>query len=717
MTSVKRFLPIQGPGAAASALVVLGVVVPILGANPVLGWVTAQLLPGVGAALFLPPAGTPVLLARSLLLGPVVTGLLGMGLGFLGAGATLPWVVWGFGVLAILAATSLRRRGWLPDGGVPAGAGAAVGPGDPAASGAAAGAQPDPGVRVAMWIGLALGALVLAPGLVHPWMRERADSWFHAAVVAEIGYRGLPPQDPYFAGVPLKYMWFYHVILAGFTQMTGLSVFLVMTLLNATALWALCVAAADLPAALWRAGRPGAFSALIVPLGLCALFWVFLPLRVVRALRGPGGADALWAALGDGRIDIAHTRLLMSDFGSVPFFLNKFLIGTALGPAMALFLIYLAGLARYAGTRRGIHLVTVGVSMTAMLILHPVVGLTAAAVSGLTGVALVLLRPDRGGMRLADAVKWGVVVAVAAAPVAPYLRAITSSGPGQQMKLLRIDWWVLAGIFVGCFFVILAAARPIRDLWRQGGRGGAALADAAGAAAGTVGGGRVAAGFAGPAAAGAGPAGRMMVVWTAMTVLFAALVQLPRPNSIDKFTYLVYLPFAAMAGIWAAGAWRGRRGALLALLVLGPANLIGYAAYWGEPEWRERSPEIVEAWRWLADNTPTDAVVVENRERVEAAVTVPRRLYWGELTKAVQWGYDPFLLGVRQAAREAIYTPGQAPEAGTFAALRGVRAPVYVIFRAEDFTSPDDFHKLDRFPGDFDLVFKLPTVRIYRLKS
>jgi hypothetical protein len=230
--------------------------------------------------------------------------------------------------------------------------------------------------------------------------------------------------------------------------------------------------------------------------------------------------------------------------------------------------------------------------------------------------------------------------------------------------------------------VILAAARPIRDLWRE-----------------------------------TRPAGRLIVVWAAMTFLFAMFVQFPGPNSIDKFTYLVYLPPAVLAGIWAADALRGRRGVLAALLLLGPAALIGYAGYWGEPDLREHSPEVIEAWRWLADHTPADAVVLENKERIEVLVTVPRRLYWGRQSYAEQWGYDPAVMAERRSACEAIFAPGRPAGPGALAALRRVHAPLYIIFRLGDFTSPDDFHKLDRFPEDFSLVFSRPGVTIHRLKG
>src|SRR6185503_5572933 len=45
---------------------------------------------------------------------------------------------------------------------------------------------------------------------IHPALLQRADGWFHAAVTLQVAQRGLPPEDPFFAGLRLLYFWGTH---------------------------------------------------------------------------------------------------------------------------------------------------------------------------------------------------------------------------------------------------------------------------------------------------------------------------------------------------------------------------------------------------------------------------------------------------------------------------------------------------------------------------
>ena len=58
--------------------------------------------------------------------------------------------------------------------------------------------------------------LVAAVALSGAFVLVSGDAWAHAAAVTEIVVRGLPPQDPNFAGIPLYDPWLYHFILALF---------------------------------------------------------------------------------------------------------------------------------------------------------------------------------------------------------------------------------------------------------------------------------------------------------------------------------------------------------------------------------------------------------------------------------------------------------------------------------------------------------------------
>lgn len=665
MSAVQTGRPDLAGTIPAVALTALASLLPFLGPHPVWGIPAATIVPGLAVARLLSGSPSPIAwLARAAIVGPLLAGLLAIAVEFLDLRDAWPAVLTLFNVtmLGVLLMSGLRG-------------------GESGAAGEPRSPEADDALRTAAWIGIALVVLVLLPAYARPWIRERADSWFHAAVVTEIGRTGLPPQDPYFAGFRLQYMWFYHMILFALERSTGLSTFLLMPVVNALALWSLCVLSADLVLALGRNGRAARWAALLVPLSLTALFWLFLPIRALRALTGATqGGDALSESFRLSPLNVPVTRDFLSDFGSSPFFLNKYLTGTAYGLALAFLFLYLASVLRFAARPARTPLVTAGLSVFAMLLLHPVVGLTAVAVSGMTGIVLAILGRRRGGLTLGETIAWGGAALVGALAAFPYLREVTRGKPQEQLVPFQFDPWVTIGIAIGCAFVLLAGIPALVRLWRTG-----------------------------------RTPERLFVAWTVATVLFAAVIRLPGPNTTDKFTWLVYLPLAVAAALWAGEKWRGARGALLALLLLLPVNVIGYAGYWGEADGRELSPASMALYSWIAENTPPEAVIVENRERVGVLVHGPRRLYWGREAYADQWGYDPARMAIRRATVAALYDPGARLDEAAVADLRTLAVPVFVVVRAEDFTSSDDFHTLDRYPGLFGLVYDTTEARIYRL--
>ncbi|HEX7880153.1 MAG TPA: hypothetical protein VF720_12130 [Candidatus Eisenbacteria bacterium] len=517
----------------------------------------------------------------------------------------------------------------------------------------------DGDTRGALPIALALTGLTILPAILHPWIRTRADSWFHAAIVAEIERAGVPPQDPYFAGLPLQYMWFFHAMLAAVRKVAPVDTFTLMVLVNALALMALILVSAHL--AEWIARRTGdeparaaRTAAYVVPLGLGVLVWLVMPIRALKALAGKsGGMEQLAEAFRWRPLDIGTIRTFLSDFGSVPFFLNKFLVGTAYGLALVAFLVYLAAVLSFIERPRLKPLLVVMPALFLALMFHPVVGFTTVAVSGITGVVLLVLGPRRGGQSFGAVAAWGGSVVVSLLLAVPYLVGVTRGKPGGQLVPIHFDWVNVAGLLVGVLFVAIAAAGLARRLWREG-----------------------------------TPWGRMLVTWIIATLVFASFIRLPGPNTTDKFTYLLYLPPAILAGVALSSRWRGMAGLLAALAILAPANLLAWASYLGEPDYSRRPVEVVEAYDWLRANTPRDAIVLDSRERCDVLVSVPRRQFWGREAYAEQWGYDEGEMARRRYLRDQLVGPsgiaarnGPAIDTGPLAATG---APVFVIVRAED---------------------------------
>ncbi len=110
----------------------------------------------------------------------------------------------------------------------------------------------------------ALGAAVLvgAVSLSVPYVRMWSDAWFHGGAAVEVSLRGVPPQDPNFAGIPFYYFWVFHFVLALMGVASGLSPFHQMALMNVWSAVVLVLAAAQLTyrafgraAAMWAGWR------------------------------------------------------------------------------------------------------------------------------------------------------------------------------------------------------------------------------------------------------------------------------------------------------------------------------------------------------------------------------------------------------------------------------------------------------------------------------
>src|SRR5262245_51198654 len=144
-------------------------------------------LPGLAVAdLSLPRAPVSCRLAAGLVAAPMVTALLGV------ASIRLGLDVRG----AAIAIGLIGMVGWTL---------VAVAVRSPASDGAGAADA----IPAAAWtIALGLAVAVALPPLINPYIPVRSDSWTHGAIVLRIIDAGLPPEDPRFAAISVRYVWF-----------------------------------------------------------------------------------------------------------------------------------------------------------------------------------------------------------------------------------------------------------------------------------------------------------------------------------------------------------------------------------------------------------------------------------------------------------------------------------------------------------------------------
>jgi len=545
--------------------------------------------------------------------------------------------------------------------------------------GAALPARRDAVVMALFVVGLLLLTATLP--FTREWWRIRSDAWFHAAVVGQIHDFGLPPEDPYFVGLPLQYMWFYHVLVLTLSDALRVDSFWAMAMVNAHAVIALLLAGYYFAGTLRTQFRHRFAATATLVLAFNAAFWIFLPVKLLKAFKGDvRGMDeiARTFALTPLHYDTAYG--FMNIYFNQEFFLDKFMVATAFGIALVFMTAAWGGAIDYLQNGRRFGLMMLVVSLVGMLGFHSLVGFVSLV--GLVGGCIVLhalrARVDEYRARRAViVVATGVVCFLA---MTPYLYIVMHAKESEQVFPVDFSFKKIAGIFISSAFVIVVALRA-RSFWRERSVGA-----------------------------------RFLVFSTLAVTAFCCSIALPGPNTYDKLGYFVFIPFAIMAGFAIADSIEhasGRRRVLVAtawvLLFFVPVNSIAFVSCFGTPDRVEVTPAEMRLSTWVRTNTPRDAVFIDDHDRVPLLVTGPRRYYWGTLAYAEQWGYPKPEMSRRRHVVEALYGEGDI-DAAALDAMGSIEQPLYVVVRPEHAGSA-----VARHPEWFEAAYQDPEISLLRV--
>jgi hypothetical protein len=355
-----------------------------------------------------------------------------------------------------LAGLSLAGAAWTA---VAAGALLAVAP-VRTGRGAGEGSDPMPGgsrppapVIAALLFVLLLGAL---PPLLFPAVRFRADAQLHLPVLERVLAGSFPPENPFLAGEPLAYFWFYHVVLGGVVALTALPADLALSLFNVQALLVLLFA---VDAAARRLGMtPGgrALAILLCGVGLS-------PQGAPRLLVSLRDHDRGWEWVMEHGVR-AVLPLLSPEDPRLAAFLSKIAVSNAF--PMSLALMVTAALLSLARIRshpdEGPPVRTGAVRLQAVLVtagailFHPITG--GLAVLGLGVGSLFAARRQGRWSTLADL----ATLAIAAGLSLPFaLAALSGRTGGSALEITFRPGKALAlhAALAGVWLLALAAAR------------------------------------------------------------------------------------------------------------------------------------------------------------------------------------------------------------------------------------------------------------------
>lgn len=522
-------------------------------------------------------------------------------------------------------------------------------------------------VGIAILIVLA-AVMCFALPLAKLWWRARDDSWFHAAITNKILRDGLPPTDPYFAGLRLQYVYFYHVILGACMSLTRVDALYAMIIVNAIALVSCASAFHALARMFSRRMGPRVAGTALWLFGMNGWFYWFYGLRLVRAFSGEThGAATLkqffpWSPNGH-----ATAMSLISVEGNQFMFLDKFMLGTAFSLTLSLgasilFLLLTA--------RRGQwsirHDIALFLAVAGAMLLHPVTGITIAAVTIAVLALLLLVRSQtaRGGPsygRILSCLAAGIAVTI------PYVRSVSPArGSGEAMASVAFQPSFAIGLIADLLPALVLAlwflrrptehtdsaellgARPVDSLTLSG--------------------------------------SGLLCMWFLFMLIVALTVDLS-VNNETKFAFFAWLPLCALATgcferVW---DWRSRRHVAVVLLL--SATLPLHMLYFHHAV-RDRSTlEIAQAERaayeWIRHNAPRDAVFIEANDNVRVPVLADRDDYWGTAVYAHNWGYPVAEMSARRELRDHVFS-GEGPTDDDVLQLRVLGRPVYVISSANE---------------------------------
>jgi hypothetical protein len=590
------------------------------------GWILLLLLPGY--ALYRWTGGAhPVHGALfATLVSPVIVSLLAIAA--IAGGASLPLAG---AVLMTAAVVAGMRRGARDGGSVP---------------------------RRELWmlagiVGLAAFFTGILPMTSELW-RIRSDAWFHGAVVEQIRTYHLPPDDPYFVGLPLQYMWFYHAFVLLVSDTLRMDPFRVMAVINIQAVTGRGAAAGSL-AAVFRqrtAHRLAATASLLFCFN--AAFWILLPIKAVRAMIGDvRGFDEIARTFSLVPFDYGTACGFMTIYYNQEFFLDKFMVATAFGFALTAmtggwfaFSEWMAN-----GTRRA--LVLLAFMLVGMLGFHSLVGFV-MLVGICGGVILAHLFP--GAVGRPPLLRSATLLAVSLGCfllTTPYLYLVMHMKEREQVIPLSVSFPKTAGIFIASLFVMVLAAR---QRWFTTERT---------------------------------PAARVFALAAIAVLVFCLAIRLPGPNTYDKLGYFVFLPFSIVAGFamaditlrrtgraraWTMAAWIG--------LFAVPAHALAFAAAFNTPTPPLVEPAERDLSAWVREHTDRDAVFIDDHDRTFLLVTGPRRYLFGNWPYAQQWGYPRLEMARRLHAVRVLYNRPDV-DATTLEVLTGRAEPLYVVVRPE----------------------------------
>lgn len=541
----------------------------------------------------------------------------------------------------------------------------------------------------------------------------RSDAWYHASVTGEIFARGIPPQEPYLAGQPIQYMWIYHLFTATLIKLTGLPLFRALSMLNIVSALSLPYLAARVISHFTVNRRVIFVSTLITIAGLESASWIAWPLCFLRALNGDvRGFEEIMRNIHDISFIGSGTIRTLSPFGTWMVNLSdKYITITPFSFSLDLFLLgfVMALSGNYVTDSKLKSGVMFFIIALGAFLFHVITGAALICTIIGAGVMLPLIKKFRSGA--AGSVSAGssvsssahsfaglpaAVAALAAGLVGlPYFLSLQGSGENEAMSgILHFGFKNIATILLPLLILYCPAKRALKKVV-------SARIDAY----------------------------AVIAAWFIPLLLLNIFANLPTRNE-SKLIYPLFLLIGSVVSIEIVAliseSQRRKRFLLIAwtlllffippfltfrgYLIARPQHLefldVRYAAY--------KSDKAL--YRWIEENTGTDAVVSENGFDHLMPAFAARRNFAGPMSHWRIYGYDKEYISKYFDLNTELYTCRPLTDE-TAAAIRATGHDLYVCVYENDLKEcPALTAKFGDRPDLFELVYSDAHALLYHLK-
>ncbi len=548
-------------------------------------------------------------------------------------------------------------------------------------------AAPGDATARAAWLAAAAWTLLMGALLVgNRYLPPRSDGWYHAATTLQVLQRGIPPEDPFFAGIRMLYFWGLHVWAAAWLALAPrLAVWTPFVCFNLAAATAVVLAIGGLARRLGAGPRLVAFAAALATLGYSPFGWMLVG---GRAMTGDvRGLPELRRLVMQGVDPLLGSMAARQLHGSMSFFGDKYLVLTQFSLGLAQFALFVIAALELSERPRPRAAFALGLLVLAALFTHTVIGYVMLLVAAPLGLLLLAraLRREPGAWSAVFALSLAVVLPLVL--LSPYLVEITMGKRGQFHAGFSLPSVVtmLAG---GLAYVVPGFA------WLQG------------------------------RARRSREAQPLLLVAVVLAILAMSL-KLPENNQ-SKFFNLLFLVLAAPAAFAWAG-WLGGRSPRVRRIgtVALACGIVPTAAFavWGFANehgqtwqgWKPPSAAMIEAMAWARTHTPPDAAFCDIGGGQEVLTLAGRSVIWGGYSGERDYGYDPEAIRARRDLAGSLCR-GLDPGPSGAALLAGFPREVIVMTRAGMPDSLSDHGRVAARPERFEPLWHDAEIAFWRVR-